>query len=208
MAPVSTHPAPERTPRGQGDLLRGRLVDSAVEMIDEGTDPAQLSIRSVTKRAGVSPTAFYLHFESREELLAAMVERCFTEFRDAVRDGAARASDPAGRLTQAGLAYVAFARRWPARYALNFVYMRPAEGDPPQKPPAANEAFNDLVGRVTAYLAEDDPRRADAEFLARGTWASLHGYVSLSQARPGIGWPEAEEFVERMTLAWLGRRAE
>jgi len=198
----------ERTPRGQGELLRERLVDAAVAMIDEGTDPAQLSIRSVTKRAGVSPTAFYLHFENREQLLAAMVERCFTEFRDAVRAGAAEAGDPKAQLIQAGLAYTAFARRWPARYALNFVYVRPAEGDPPEKPPAANDAFNDLVSSVQRYLDEDDPRQAEVDLVARGIWAGLHGYVSLSQARPGIGWPDDRKFIERQAQAWLGPPAE
>lgn len=195
----------ERTPRGQGELLRERLVDAAVAMIDEGTDPAGLSIRSVTKRAGVSPTAFYLHFENREALLAAMVARCFTEFRDAVRAGAAAgAGDPRAQLIQAGLAYCAFARRWPARYALNFVYMRPTENDPPEKPAAANDAFNDLVASVGLYLDDDDPRQDELELVARGIWAGLHGYVGLSQSRPGIGWPDPEEYVERQARAWLG----
>lgn len=198
-----------RAPRGQGDLLRERLVDAAVAMLDECGDPAQLSIRAVTKRAGVSPTAFYLHFDTRDELLRAMVDRCFTEFRDAVRAGAATAGDPAGRLAQAGLAYTAFARRWPARYALNFVFVEPAEGAAPDKPGAADDSFNDLVALVLEYLGPDDPRRAEVELLARGIWSGLHGYVSLSQARAGKGWPSDEEFVPRLSHAWLGepRRA-
>ena len=201
---MATSSAPERTPRGQGELLHGRLVDSAIAMLDEGTDPAQLSIRAVTRRAGVSPTAFYLHFEHREDLLTAMIDRCFTEFRDAVRAGAEGAGDPAERLNRAGLAYVDFARRLPARYALNFVFMKSAEGEAPQKPPAANESFNDLVALVLGYLAGADPRRGEAEFLARGIWSGLHGYVNLSRTRTGIGWPTAEEFVPRLSLAWLG----
>lgn len=201
---MATRPAPERTPRGQGELLRGRLVDAAVEMIDEGIDPTQVSIRAVTKRAGVSPTAFYLHFASHDELLHAMVERCFTEFRDAVREGAAKAGDPAGRLAGAGQAYMSFARRWPARYALNFVFVRPAEGEAPEKPGAADDAYNDLVTLVLDYLGPDDPRRAQAELLARGIWSGLHGYVGLSQARTGAGWPSEEEFSDRLREAWLG----
>lgn len=173
-------------------------------MIDEGTDPAKVSIRAVTRRAGVSPTAFYLQFANHDELLEAMVERCFTDFRDAVRAGAAGGVDPAERLNGAGLAYTAFAARWPARYALNFVFVRPVEGEPPQKPAAADDSFNDLVGLVLDYLGEDDPRRAEAELLARGIWSGLHGYVSLRQARTGSGWPDEEEFVPRLGRTWLG----
>ncbi len=201
---MSTQTASGRTPRGQGELLGERLVDAAVAMVDEGIEPAQLSIRSVTKRAGVSPTAFYLHFESLDALLRAMIARCFTQFRDAVRQGAAQGSDPAGRLNRAGLAYTAFARRWPARYALNFVFVKPAEGDAPEKPSAADDSFNDLVALVLDYLGEEDPRRNDVDLLARGIWSGLHGYVSLSHARTGMGWPSEQEFVERLSRAWLG----
>jgi AcrR family transcriptional regulator len=182
-------------------------VEAAVEMIDEGTDPAQVSIRAVTRRAGVSPTAFYLHFANHDELLAAMVDRSFTEFRDSVRAGAAKGTDAAGRLNEAGMAYTAFANRWPARYALNFVYVRPAEGEPPTKPTAADDAFNDLVTLVLDYLGPDSPRREEAELLARGIWSGMHGYVSLRQARTGKGWPDEAEFVPRLSLTWLGEPA-
>jgi len=201
---MATPTAAERNPRGQGELLRERLVDAGVEMLDQGTDPSQLSIRAVTKHAGVSPTAFYLHFESRDDLLRAMVERCFAQFRDAVRAGAAKADDPVDRLHEAGFAYTEFARRWPARYALNFVYMQPAEGEAPDKPSAADDAFNDLVTNVLDAIPEGDPRRDEIDLLVRGIWSGLHGYVSLSQARPGKGWPDAREFNKRLTRAWLG----
>jgi len=196
--------APERNPRGQGDLLRDRLVDAALALLDEGTDPTKLSIRAVTRRAGVSPTAFYLQFENHDALVEAMIDRCFTEFRDAVRQGTAGATDPAARLTRAGLAYSDFARRRPARYALNFVFIKPAEGEAPAKPAAADDAFNDLVALVLDYLGDDDPRRDKADFLARGIWSGLHGYVTLSQTRTGIGWPREDEFVARLAQAWLG----
>lgn len=64
--------------------------------------------------------------------------------------------------------------------------MRPPTGEPPQKPGAANDAFNDLAALVLDYLGEDDPRRSENELLARMIWSGLHGYVSLVQARrPG-----------------------
>jgi len=201
---MASSTAPERNPRGQGDLLRDRLVDAALALLDEGTDPTKLSIRAVTRRAGVSPTAFYLQFENHNALLEAMIDRCFTEFRDAVRQGAAGANDPAARLTQAGLAYVDFARRRPARYALNFVFVKPPEGEAPAKPAAADDSFNDLVALVLDYLSEDDPRRDEADFLARGIWSGLHGYVTLTQTRTGIGWPREDEFAARLAYAWLG----
>ena len=201
---MATPTAPERNPRGQGDLLRDRLVDAALAMIDEGTDPAQLSIRAVTKRAGVSPTAFYLHFENRDELLVAMIDRCFTEFRDAVRAAADEAGNPADRLDRAGLAYADFAHRHPARYALNFVFMKQAEGDAPPKPTAADDSFNDLV----RWCWTTCPRTTRAATTS-SSWPAESGRActatsASARPAPGMGWPAAEEFVPGLSLAWLG----
>lgn len=200
-----------RTPRGQGDLLRDRLVDAALALIDEHGDPSQLSIRAVTKRAGVSPTAFYLHFEQRDELLRACVERSFVEFRDTVRVASAEADHASGRLMRAGLAYIAFARSRPARYALIFgPATPPARGagmEPHEKSAAAGDAFGDLVALVLGYLDEGDPRRHEAATLAKGIWSGLHGFVTLRHSRPGMDWPGDEEFAGRLARAWLGAPA-
>lgn len=199
----------ERTPRGQGALLRERLVEEALAMIDEGQVGA-ISIRAVTKRAGVSPTAFYLHFASREELLMACVERSFAAFRDSLREAAAAAEAPRDRLLQSGLAYIEFARAYPERYALIFGAAQPVPGSdlttPEGKPAVGGDAFEDLVQLVTANLAGDVPRE-EAELRARGIWAGLHGYVMLRYTRPAIGWPEDRVFATRLADAWLGAPA-
>ncbi|MGH3994367.1 MAG: TetR/AcrR family transcriptional regulator, partial [Pseudonocardiaceae bacterium] len=51
-----------RTPRGQGERLRERLLEAGFDIVAEHGDKSHATIRAVTKRAGVSPTAFYLHF--------------------------------------------------------------------------------------------------------------------------------------------------
>ncbi len=205
---MSTSPATaERTPRGQGDRLRERLVDAALALLDEHGDESQLSIRAVTKRTGVSPTAFYLHFEQRDELLQACLARCFEEFRDAMRAGVADSGDPVQRVTDTGLAYMGFAAAKPARYALIFGPSSPARAtdeEPYEKPSAAEEAFDDLTSVVEGYLGDDDSRRADVDIMARGVWIGLHGFVTLRRARPAVKWPTEEEFVRRLALAWLG----
>ncbi len=198
----------ERTPRGQGELLRGRLIEAALAMVDEGLVQGT-SIRAVTRRAGVSPTAFYLHFESREELMAACVERCFVAFRDAIREAAAAEQDPRARLLAAGVAYIRFAEEWPERYGLIFG-AGPGGGSTggielSEKPPAADDAFGDLVGRILEYLPPADPRREEADTLAKGIWSGLHGFVTLRHLRPGIEWPDDEDFARRLASAWLDR---
>lgn len=194
-------------------------------MIDEG-NAAAISIRAVTKRAGVSPTAFYLHFQSRDELIRACLELCFADFRDALRAAAAGIEDPRERLLGAGRAYIEFAREHPERYALIFGAaplpperssgfsgqpgrpVGPAPEAPEQPGPLApaSDAFQDLVTLVLDHLAAGDPRREEADTLATGIWSGLHGFVMLRRARPAVGWPSDSEFAVRLASAWLGDR--
>src|SRR5918999_5142015 len=110
-----------RPPRGQGDRLRKRLLDAGIEIVSEQGDVAHATIRAVTKRAGVSPTAFYLHFPTRDAFLAALKQRGFAEFRTAVEEAAAEGGhDPAARLHASALGYMRFARERPSVYAMIF----------------------------------------------------------------------------------------
>lgn len=201
---ATSPPTTARTPRGQGDLLRDRLIESALAMLDEHGDESQISIRAVTRRTGVSPTAFYLHFEHRDALLQVCFTRCFEEFRDAVRFGAAHSPNPRERLKHAGLAYIEFARERPERYAMIFGVSRLKHptGEYYDKPPAADEAFNDLVALVQGHLDRQMPEK-EVDLLARGVWTGLHGYVTLSHSRQGMRWPSDEDFLTSITRAWL-----
>jgi AcrR family transcriptional regulator len=70
---------------------RQALLDAALELlVDRGL--GNLSLREVTKRVGIVPTAFYRHFTSMEELGVALVEEAMRTLRRMIR--AAR-SDPA-----------------------------------------------------------------------------------------------------------------
>jgi AcrR family transcriptional regulator len=197
----------ERTPRGQGELLRERLIDAALELLDEGAEPAEVSIRGVTRRAGVSPTAFYLHFERREELMRACVERVFSDFRKRTNAAASRGDDPQERLVNAGVAYIAFAREQPERYGLIFGSNWEEEGvagEPGEPLETAAAAFTDLVELVAAYIGSDDERSTDLDTLALGIWSGMHGFVTLCHARPGMAAPTAEEYATLLATAWLG----
>ena len=68
-----------RNPRGEGDRLRATLLEAATALLAESEDPDSVSVRAVTRRARVSPTALYLHFENREELFRTVSEECFAE---------------------------------------------------------------------------------------------------------------------------------
>jgi AcrR family transcriptional regulator len=69
----------------QKGQTREALLDAALELsLDEGF--AQISIRQITRKAGVVPTAFYRHFDSMDEVGLALVERSFVTLRQMMRD--------------------------------------------------------------------------------------------------------------------------
>lgn len=208
----ATKQARSRTPRGQGKLLRGRLIDAALAILDEGHEPSEISIRGVTRRAGVSPTAFYLHFDDRDQLIRALVERGFTDFREWIEAGAEQGSNPQQRLVKAGAAYLAFSRERPERYRLIFDASLDAEGivdESEERPEVADAAFDDLLELITDYTG-GGPAPEDVETLAMGIWSGLHGYATLCHARPNMSVLadgqalSDEKYVALLAGAWLG----
>lgn len=200
---MPTSPIRARNPRGEGGRLREQLVQAAAELLDELGDASRLSVRAIARRAGVSPTALYLHFPDRDALVNATCDAGFAAFNDAVLAAASGDGDPPARLEAMGLAYLAFTERQPALYGVIFSARRP-----PSLPPAPDgvdrkEGFAGLV----SLLRENDPALGEGEAheVAIAIWSGLHGFAMLRAARPKLPWPPAEDFVRRMLAAHLPR---
>lgn len=76
---------PALTRAEQKEQTREALLDAALDL-SESDGFAQISIRQVTRRAGVVPTAFYRHFDSMDQVGLALVERSFATLRQMIRD--------------------------------------------------------------------------------------------------------------------------
>jgi AcrR family transcriptional regulator len=62
----------------QKQLLRQQILDAARELlVEEGYD--QLSMRKVAERIDYSPTAIYLHFKDKQELVFSLCEESFAK---------------------------------------------------------------------------------------------------------------------------------
>lgn len=76
---------PVLTRQEQKEQTREALLDAALSLsLEEGF--AQISIRQITRKAGVVPTAFYRHFDSMDQVGLALVERSFMTLRQMMRD--------------------------------------------------------------------------------------------------------------------------
>jgi AcrR family transcriptional regulator len=83
-------PANGATRQERKRRTRQALLDAALELLEEQSF-SSLSLRQVTRAAGIVPTAFYRHFDDMEELGLALIDESFRTLREMIR--AARA-DP------------------------------------------------------------------------------------------------------------------
>lgn len=161
-----------------GDL-RAELIRSAVELIAED-DLAQLSLRKVAARAGVSYAAPYHHFECKNDLLAAVAAQAFEDLRGRLESAIARRRTPARRFEAAAHTYLDFAVENPSYFRVmsmpELAYVETDEGKAKLEAVQASFALLlDLVAAAGPARRDDRTLRA----LAVTVYAALRGFASL-----------------------------
>ncbi len=158
--------------------LREALVEAALRLIAE-RGPAGFAFVELARAAGVSPAAPYRHFRDRNALLAEVARRGFVRFAAQMeRNWNEGRPDPISALENCGRAYLDFARRDPASYAVMFESGLPPDGDAELRH-AADLAFGVLRRAAAAACATAAARRPPALMVALHVWAMSHGIASL-----------------------------
>lgn len=75
------------------EATRRAIVDASLHLLSERSFSA-LSLREVTREAGIVPAAFYRHFESMDALGLVLIDESFRSLRDMLRGGRAGKLDP------------------------------------------------------------------------------------------------------------------
>jgi AcrR family transcriptional regulator len=86
-------PKPQMSREQRKEATRRAIVDAALRLLDERSFSA-LSLREVTREAGIVPGAFYRHFESMEALGLVLIDESFRALRDMLRAARAGQLDP------------------------------------------------------------------------------------------------------------------
>jgi AcrR family transcriptional regulator len=71
------------------ELTRQALVRAALKLLSQNSFDS-LSLREVTREAGITPTAFYRHFDDMEELGLVLVEESFHSLGEMLKDARSR----------------------------------------------------------------------------------------------------------------------
>jgi AcrR family transcriptional regulator len=160
-------PEPSRGRTYHHGDLRNALLDSARRILEEES-LADLSLRAVARRAGVSHAAPYRHFPNHEALLVELAKEGFTELREGIAEAAATSSAAeSDRIAKIGAAYMRFVARRPELASLMFGPQLPNRDAFPELGIAA-----DAIGNEIGTALHDSA-------LGLAVWASVHGLAML-----------------------------
>jgi len=150
-----------------GDLPAALLQAAGKILEKEGVEA--LTVRALTRRAGVSHAAPYRHFPDREALLAALAAEGYAMLGEAQRAAAA-----AHGLRGMGEAYVRFALDHPQRFRLMFGGQLQIARHPALRE-IASKTFEGLSGALAARV----PGARGARDASLAAWALVHGLAQL-----------------------------
>jgi AcrR family transcriptional regulator len=160
-----------------GDL-RESVIAAAVQIIGK-RGPKALTLRSVAHRLGVSQTAPYRHFASKEALLAAVAAEGFRTLEKRIEAEMVLAGgDPVERFRAIGIAYMAFAIEHPAHFTIMYA-ARPPEFSQGPVADASRHAFKLTKEAVERCQREGRAPKGDPSRIVVAAWAFVHGLAML-----------------------------
>jgi AcrR family transcriptional regulator len=190
-----------RAPRGSGELLRDEILDAATDLLLETEHARSVSIRSMARRAGVTPPSIYLHFDDKDALLDAVCARYFEKLDLEMQRVAREYTSPAEVLRAQGLAYVRFATRTPVLYRI--ATMGEWRSGSNIDMTLDNSAFRHMRATVQDLLEDGVELQDDATTVALELWSAAHGVAAMLIAKPYLPFGDAEAFADRVLCSVL-----
>lgn len=174
-------------PRTRRDIKEG-CIEEAFRFLQEH-EPAELSLREIARRLGVTHQAPYKHFRDRDHLLAVVTARAFSCFADALEKVPTTPS-PQEDLRALGNAYLAYAANNQLHYRLMFGARLDSVGQDEQVVEQAMRAFNVLVEKVARLRPRQE--RTETVLDSLSLWSTVHGIASIHQSGmlSALGIPE------------------
>jgi len=157
--------------------LKEALITAGLEHLEnEGYE--SLSLRSLAQALGVSKTAPYRHFESKEDFVESLVKKGFSLLSEDFASSKIQGASARSNLVQIGRAYVDFALKYPKLYGLMF-----SNVILPSRPELFTEgglAFTALYDLVQQAQDEGWKKSLDHDGLVITMAALVHGLALFS----------------------------
>jgi AcrR family transcriptional regulator len=185
----------------QKQLLRQEILDAARELlVRDGYDA--LSMRRVAERIDYSPTAIYLHFKDKQELVFSLCEETFARLVKELESLPREYHDPVVRLRKGMERYIQFGLKNPNHYVPAFVLPPPADLDTKRLESLHNPESNGMRALATLRDTIADGvkakklRKMDPDLAARAAWGAIHGITSLLITYPDFPWGDRQAVID------------
>ncbi|MFH1880804.1 MAG: TetR/AcrR family transcriptional regulator [Bacillota bacterium] len=163
-----------------GDL-KAQLIGQGLKLLDaEGYE--RFTLRKVAKLCGVSQTAPYRHFHSKDELIGAITQKALDAFGQKLNDAVQlHPGSPLEQLKEMGVAYVRFFAENPEYLRLLFLSdIRLRTRFAAQEKEHCQHSTFQVLFDVTAQYAKDHPEKTlSHDELILYSWGLVHGISTL-----------------------------
>jgi AcrR family transcriptional regulator len=168
---------------GEKEKLQNRIFGAAAAVfLERGYEG--FSMRQIAERIGYSATTIYGYYDSKDDLLYAMVQEGFRRFGDQLTKAAARAKKPRDRLKAVCAAYVDFGLKNPVYYQLMFMQRADFLFENRDEQGPMIDSFGILEHLVQEAMEAGMMKRRDPRVTSTVIWAVGHGITSLAIADP------------------------
>ena len=157
-----------------GDLRAAALALGLEKLASQ--DVPDLGLRAIARDLGVSATALYRHFASKDALLDALALEGLRQLGESQCAAAAAAGGGEAAFRATGEAYVRWAVANPALFSRTFARSPPA--DLAAADSCDNEAERQLQAGISSVLPQLGPG-SDRASAAMHAWALVHGLANL-----------------------------
>jgi AcrR family transcriptional regulator len=196
----------ERNRRGEGARLRADILAAARELLDEGRDDRDVTLRAVARKIGIAAPSIYKHFPDQSAIMLAVVVEAFEDLTlrlRAARDAAG--ADALQRLRAVCDAYLDYAQQVPQRYRVMFGGVWDT-GQALSQQSITREQLSSLGEEALGVLAEALGAAVAAGYCtstdlfgdAVALWLGLHGLAHQRAVTSAFPWPT--DIVDRIVV--------
>ena len=184
----------ERRAREKEQLRRQILLAARELFVNEGYE--NVSMRKIAGKIEYSPTAIYLYFKDKADLLDSVCKETLLSLLNTLELLNRDKSDPIETLRKSGKAYVEFGLKYPQDYKLTFV-VRPQfqKGLGLGEGSVGERVFNYLCAMVSECVRQQAFRQVDIETTGQALWAAVHGVTLLLIDFPDFPWTERDKLI-------------
>jgi AcrR family transcriptional regulator len=189
-----------RKARGYGHERPEEILSAARALfLEHGVE--NVTTRQIAARVGISQTALYVYFKSKDEMLDRLVNAALRKLGAALDAVNVRCADPIDFLRSNFREYIRFGLEHPDEYRLAFMLRdgrrKAARGEAHHSDSIGDALFNALQSRIEQGVACGKLRCLTTSLgAAQCVWAAIHGLVALRLAYPDFAWIPVDELID------------